>query len=1567
MDAYIIGTTSKAISSGGTINGNLTITGDLTVSGGGALAFDEILEGAQVIDITNSEAFLVRKNGDGGDVFTINTSTVGATLLGALTIGSDGAGHDVVFNSGTSGDNFTWDASEECLIITGTDAAQALKVADGDLVVVDKIYLYDNDGGEYLHGSSDGHLEINAGTTLDITAPTVDLNSATEFNIDTAAYDLNASGAVTIDSAGVSIDSSSASNLTTSSGALTITSAAAATWSTAAGNLTLDSAAGSLVLDGHTGAQVISSNSGEVDITSAANVDINATTTVTVDGTGVSIDGTDDSNLTVTGSNKDLAVSVAGGSTQTLTISSAGTGTNAIDINATAGGVDIDANGAISLDSAAGSIDMNVVDGQTVAIGLNGGVETLWKPHGTAGSELWSTINTAGTTDGSDAAGSILLSAVAGGIGLAWADDKDLWAEGGRAVITANEDAADAIKLHADAGTSQTITIVNDAGTGAAAIGLTASAGGVTVGLGGGAGDDFIVDTTTLVVESDNNRVGIGTASPAQLLHVKSTSTDSRVKVESSASSGNVYLEGVSGSGADMYVTNTTARNLYLGTSGAASTHMVINASGKVGIGTTAIPHGGVGYAKFAIEGTYNNAAGPHVQYTVSSDDYPVFQQLNWGHDNVHMFFDSYYDGAFKSSDAGSNFSISKESDVLQIKYDSGISAGSALTWNSGLTLNTSGNVGIGTDSPSTPIHAVKDADNTVADILRITNTNNPSSGETGQKARMVFGLMASNDNGSNYYDINAGRITVGKDTDFFSAGWGDADSYMSFETTLSGNETEAMRITSDGNIGIGTDSPSTNLHLSSASAGLPVILIENTRNDANGGELQLYNNRGAGNASDDDQAGQITFYALDDADNKELYGWLRGEAADVSSGSEDGAISFTNKVAGSYVEAVRIVGGNVGIGTAAPSTIAGNAWTDIDLQIKGAFGATIAIVGDTQAALILSDEDASSNEKVWSLMSIGGVLRIDQFNDNESLKGTRLKLDDNSRISLSNNDSGTDNTVFGFLAGASLASGSNDNVFIGDYAGTAMTTGDYNVAIGSGAFDAAAGSHASNGELSNIAIGYNSMGAVNAGSHSGARAYGNIAIGQEALLGGSFGSSDLNLDYNIAIGVDALNSTGSAAHNSTIAIGTSAGTAINHADSSGSVLIGHYAGAALTEGIGNVAIGAEALDAEDDGDYNVAVGYQALTAQTGTSGTVGNTAVGYQSGAAITSGTKNVAIGKGALSTSTTALKVIAIGDSAMGACATGNTHEGTIAIGVDSQQNLTTGGGNIAIGVDSLKQNTTGARNVVVGSYAFDQSSGSGAVDSSDNVAIGNSCMGGDFADAASNNNVAVGASALSGTLNAATYNVAVGNVALSGLTEGDHNVAVGTHAGDLITTGGENICIGATADPSANNATAQIAIGSGVSCVGNTTITVGYGANTASLGLDGSDTTWAAASSDERYKENIESSSAGLSFIEDLRPVTYNWKKAKDVQEELPAYKEGSEKPVLGYEYGETLHGFIAQEVKEAIDKHSDIKEGFKMWKLKDDGIQTVADGNLMPIMVKAIQELSAKVEELEAKLK
>ena len=116
----------------------------------------------------------------------------------------------------------------------------------------------------------------------------------------------------------------------------------------------------------------------------------------------------------------------------------------------------------------------------------------------------------------------------------------------------------------------------------------------------------------------------------------------------------------------------------------------------RVGIGTATIPHGGVGYAKFAIDGASGDVAGPHVQFTTSSDNYPLMQILNWRHDDISIRFDSYWDGANKSSDVGSNYAIFKVSDSFKIMYDSGVTKGGAVTWNEGIVLNTSGLVTFG-------------------------------------------------------------------------------------------------------------------------------------------------------------------------------------------------------------------------------------------------------------------------------------------------------------------------------------------------------------------------------------------------------------------------------------------------------------------------------------------------------------------------------------------------------------------------------------------------------------------------------------------------------------------------------------------------------------------------------------------------------------------------------------------------------------------------------------------------------------------------------------------------------
>jgi hypothetical protein len=61
---------------------------------------------------------------------------------------------------------------------------------------------------------------------------------------------------------------------------------------------------------------------------------------------------------------------------------------------------------------------------------------------------------------------------------------------------------------------------------------------------------------------------------------------------------------------------------------------------------------------------------------------------------------------------------------------------------------------------------------------------------------------------------------------------------------------------------------------------------------------------------------------------------------------------------------------------------------------------------------------------------------------------------------------------------------------------------------------------------------------------------------------------------------------------------------------------------------------------------------------------------------------------------------------------------------------------------------------------------------------------------------------------------------------------------------------------------------------------------------------------------------------------------------------------------FKNSDTNHGFIAQEVKAAIDADDSIKDGFKLWDDREDGSQEVAEAALIPILVKAIQEQMLK---------
>jgi hypothetical protein len=221
----------------------------------------------------------------------------------------------------------------------------------------------------------------------------------------------------------------------------------------------------------------------------------------------------------------------------------------------------------------------------------------------------------------------------------------------------------------------------------------------------------------------------------------------------------------------------------------------------NLGVGTSTMPHGGVGYAKLAIEGVNASSAGPHVQFTTASDDYPLLQISPWSHDNIWMMFDAYYDGTNRSSDAGSNFKMQKAGDKLRCQYDSGVAKGGALSWNDGLTLDlVTGNVGIRTSTPGSKLQ-IQDSEfslssttlngiNLQADSLLTQGDYTPGIGFYG------FNLV-------NEQDAGIAGVVSGADVNQLGLAF-----FTHPSATGSADLQESMRIDHLGNVGRNTTSP---------------------------------------------------------------------------------------------------------------------------------------------------------------------------------------------------------------------------------------------------------------------------------------------------------------------------------------------------------------------------------------------------------------------------------------------------------------------------------------------------------------------------------------------------------------------------------------------------------------------------------------------------------------------------------------------------------------------------------------------------------------------------------------
>ena len=407
MPIIISGSKGTTILSGSSTSGSMEITGSLTVSGSSTL--------------TNYGTFI---SNEGGAAHDFRVETIDETHM--------------LFIDGSS---------NRASIGDSTDApAATLEITNA------------NDGGVPL-------LQLNSNDT-DKTA--IDVNAA---NINAAVIDVTADAvqdaaviqlsadALTTGTA-LNIDDNSSSTSTRSTvwilqNHASATGATALTVKSDGGNtgVTLDKNASGDAGQNATGLHIdfdrtVASSGTNAHNDIGVDLDVNSRSlgTSTVVGLDVDVTGHTDGTHTATGmeltttgadTNKGLIINCADGGDDLVIQSSADaddlfkiqvgaagatTFTTVDDAAAAAdltftldGAFDVNANQEVAIDSTAASITVGaaLADGQTLKLGKNGAVETIIAPHGTAGSELYSVTNTAGT-----ATNAINLTSTAGGIRL---------------------------------------------------------------------------------------------------------------------------------------------------------------------------------------------------------------------------------------------------------------------------------------------------------------------------------------------------------------------------------------------------------------------------------------------------------------------------------------------------------------------------------------------------------------------------------------------------------------------------------------------------------------------------------------------------------------------------------------------------------------------------------------------------------------------------------------------------------------------------------------------------------------------------------------------------------------------------------------------------------------------------------------------------------------------------------------------------------------------------------------------------------------------------------------------
>lgn len=687
--------------------------------------------------------------------------------------------------------------------------------------------------------------------------------------------------------------------------------------------------------------------------------------------------------------------------------------------------------------------------------------------------------------------------------------------------------------------------------------------------------------------------------------------------------------------------------------------------------------------------------------------------------------------------------------------------------------------------------------------------------------------------------------------------------------------------------------------------------------------------------------------------------------------------------VSGSYLQSK----GNASGGSLLIRAGEGTVQFQSNIQLKNTYDLIFEGATDDDYETTVTVTDPTADQTVTIPDQTGTVmLWQNSWPDDPTSGGENYAIGKDAGVNLATSGNAYGNIFFGREAGYNLDN-TDYNIHIGDYAGREVTTGYANVAIGRSALQ---GSNSTNGIVGNYNIGIgmyalqyaadNTTGSnIGIGYNSGKNSDGrdNIFIGNRT---DGLGTSD---EYNVVVGHDAA-----AAGAGNTAIGYNAGTSYHASNTyntfvgmhSGSgdyagtkdyqTSIGYYAGRymqqAYSTAVGayacqngyhygetamgyyslgrsstwysnyNSALGMYSGDGVYGGDFGVYVGYSADAYSNYSSYNVSvggytltsdrSVAIGYQAGYSMNGdSTDTVLIGYQAGYDLDGGDYCTFIGNRAGYSGGTGNENVG---IGNQALYDLTTGYSNTAVGGYSGGDITTGINNTVLGYEA-----GRYLTTGNYNTSVGFQAGRGNGTASTGNYNTVGGDRSLY-NLTTAEKNTAWGALSGYGVTTGSRNTLIGMEAGygsgtGALTTGENNIALGYRALPSSATVSNEITLGD---------------ANITSLRCN---VQTISSLSDERDKTAIEDLPYGLDFINDMRPVKFTWNR-----------RDGSygAKPDMG---------FIAQELREVEMDHG---SGSRT-RLVNDNNPNRLEADYMrsyPILVKAVQELSAKCDALEARL-